>query len=114
MVDAAKQSVQEWSRDAADTVAAAGASVGNAVKEQAESIAAGARRARDDLTNQAANVGSRVSAATESGGAERQASCVRPVGSSRTGRVAGLEYKPAGWAPDAGLQPRLHPQRATR
>ena len=66
MVDAAKQSVQEWSRDAADTVAAAGASVGTAVKEKAELIAAGARRARHDLTNQAAKVGSQVSAATES------------------------------------------------
>ena len=66
MVNSAKQSVEEWSRDAADTVAAAGATVGTAVKDQAESIAAGARRARDDLTVQAANVGSRVSAATES------------------------------------------------
>jgi hypothetical protein len=66
MVDAAKQSVQEWSRDATDIVAAAGASVGNAVKEQAESVVEGARRVRHDLTNQAANVGSRVSAATES------------------------------------------------
>ena len=110
MVDAAKQSVQEWSRDAADTVAAAGASVGTAVKEKAESIAAGARRARHDLTNQAAKVGSQVSAATESAAlSARQAvsDLSDQVGrASATSRQVGHQI--------LELQPRLHLEPAAR
>ena len=70
MVDAAKQSMREWSRDAADTVAVAGA-----LRRRGgpRTSAVGARRARHDLTNQAAKVGSQVSAAMNAALSAKQA-----------------------------------------